>query len=71
MDCYTGNIYYYFENLDELIAYANMEYYADYLADVSTPVSYTHLDVYKRQEYTWISVFMRRFIRCVLQNREL
>ena len=35
MDCYTGNIYYYFENLDELIAYANMEYYADYLADVS------------------------------------
>ena len=32
MDCYTGNIYYYFENLDELLLFACVDTLRDYTA---------------------------------------
>lgn len=44
LDCSTGNIYYYFKNLDEVMAYACMGYYASYLADMSI--------LYAEQGYT-------------------
>lgn len=35
INCNTGNIYYYFNNLEEVTVYACMGYYASYLAEVS------------------------------------
>lgn len=35
MHCNSANIYYYFNDLDELIAYASMEYFSQYIAEVS------------------------------------
>lgn len=35
MYCNSANIYYYFNDLDELIAYASMEYFSRYVAEVS------------------------------------
>ncbi len=35
MHCNSANIYYYFNDLEELIAYASMEYFSQYVAEVS------------------------------------
>lgn len=35
MRCNSANIYYYFNDLEELIAYASMEYFSQYVAEVS------------------------------------